>query len=361
MSKIKPRSMEEILADANVINYESLPSPAEIVTQVPLNDVVRKHVLESRKIIQDILDRKDKRRLVFAGPCSIHDVKAGLEYAAKLKKLADEVSDSIYLVMRTYLEKPRSIIGWKGLLYDPDLNDSNDIGKGVFVGRKFLRDVVSLGVPCATEFVRTDLPQYVADLISWAAIGARTVESQTHRELASGLSMPVGFKNNTSGDIRVAADACLAASYSHVFLGLTMDGKNCKVKTRGNHYGHIVLRGGNGLPNYHPEKVEEAVGYLKKAGLIPNVVVDCSHANCNKVYEKQEEVAYAVLEQIRGGNSNIVGIMMESHLLDGKQDFPKDATGIFNLKYGLSVTDPCVSFETTERIVRRYAKILRSI
>jgi 3-deoxy-7-phosphoheptulonate synthase len=355
MVRNKPRNMEEILSDANVEYYESLPSPADIITTIPVSEKARKIVIEGRETIRNILDGKDNRVLMILGPCSIHDVDAGLEYAKKLSVLANEVKDKVYVVMRSYLEKPRSTVGWKGLIYDPDLNDSLDLEKGIITGRKFLLAVNELGLPCANEFLRTELPQYTADLTSWAAIGARTVESQTHRELASGLSMPIGMKNNTSGEISSAVDACISASYPHTFLGLTMDGKNCKVITKGNKNTHVVLRGGKNSPNYFPEKIAETLTLLKKAGLPERVVVDCSHANCGKVAEKQEEVAYNILQQIKSGNSAIKGIMIESNLYLGNQPFPKSLDQIMNLKYGVSITDPCLDFESTERIVRKYA------
>jgi len=355
MTKIKPRSMEDILSDTNVEEYDSLSSPAEVISSIPVSENARRTVIEGRQTIKNILDGKDNRQIIIVGPCSIHDIEAGVEYAKKLKKLSDEVKDKVYIVMRTYLEKPRSTVGWKGLIYDPDLDNSLDIEKGIITGRKFLLAVNEIGLPCANEFVRTGLPQYTADLTSWAAIGARTVESQTHRELASGLSMPVGMKNNTSGEISSAVDACVAALHPHTFLGLTMDGRNCKVRTLGNKYGHVILRGGNGKPNYYPEKVAETLVLLKKAGLSERVIIDCSHANCAKIAEKQEEAAYNVLEQIRSGNFAIRGIMIESNLYGGNQPFPKTAEEIKNLKYGTSITDQCLPFDVTERIIRRYA------
>lgn len=347
--------MEDILSDTNIEEYNSLPSPEEVIASLPANERVRKTVLGARQTIKNILDGNDKRKLMIVGPCSIHDISGGLDYARKLAILAEDVKDSVYIVMRTYLEKPRSTVGWKGLLYDPDLNDSLNIEKGILVGRKFLLEVNKLGLPCANEFVRTGLPQYTADLTSWAAIGARTVESQTHRELASGLSMPVGLKNNTAGDISSAVDACVTSRSSHTFLGLTMGGRNCTVRTRGNRYSHIVLRGGNGKPNYYPEKIDETISLLTKVGLPLNLIIDCSHANSGKIAEKQEEIAYNVLEQMKN-NSAIKGIMLESNLYGGNQPFPKTSGEIKNLKYGVSITDSCLDFESTERIVRKWAE-----
>lgn len=357
--KIKSRNMEEILADTNVEVYESLPAPIDLIKAIPLTEIAREVVLAGRSQITNILDKKDDRKIIITGPCSIHDPRAGLEYAERLKKLSLEVNDVLLLVMRTYLEKPRSTIGWKGLIYDPDLDDSGNIPKGLLLGRQFLLDVSNKGVYCANEFVREDFPQYIADLISWAAIGARTVESQTHRELASGLSMPVGFKNNTAGDLKTAVDACVAARHKHHFPGITFEGKLCTVRTTGNQYGHVVLRGGNGQPNYHPEKVEKVLDLMVEKKLPTNIIVDCSHANCNKVYEKQEGVAYEVLKQIQNGAKDIIGIMLESNLIEGQQDFPNDNQQRSGLIYGKSVTDPCLSWETTEKIIRRYAETLR--
>lgn len=358
MLRNKPRTMEEILSDTNVEYYESLPSPEDIINMIPVSEKAKQIVIEGRETIRAILEGRDNRVLMILGPCSIHDIDAGLEYAKKLSILANEVKDKVYVVMRSYLEKPRSTVGWKGLIYDPDLNDSLDLEKGIIIGRKFLLAVNELGLPCANEFLRTELPQYTADLTSWAAIGARTVESQTHRELASGLSMPIGMKNNTSGEISSAVDACISASYPHTFLGLTMDGKNCKVRTKGNKNTHVVLRGGKNGPNYFSDKVAETLMLLKKAGLPERVVIDCSHANCGKIAEKQEEVAYNILQQIKSGNTTIKGIMIESNLYLGNQPFPKSLDQITNLKYGVSITDPCLDFESTERIVRRYTSEL---
>jgi 3-deoxy-7-phosphoheptulonate synthase len=352
--------LEEMISDTNIESIEELPSPNELISGIPSSARAKQTVIESRKAIKDILDKKDSRVLIIAGPCSIHDPVAGLEYAQKLKKISEEVSDVAYIVMRTYLEKPRTITGWKGLLYDPNLDETEDMLKGIKIGRKFLLDVSELGLPCANEFVNTYFPQYISDLVSWSAIGARNVEFQGSKELASGLSMPVGFKNSTSGDIEVAVNACKSATAKHAFPGLAMDGKPARVKTKGNKYVHVVLRGGNGQPNYHPEKVDETIGLMIKAGLKPNIIVDCSHANSNKQYEKQEQVAYAVLNQITSGKSEIVGIMLESNLYEGSQKFPKAAEEIRNLKYGVSITDSCIPPGVAERVIRKYAEEIRN-
>lgn len=384
MTKIRPRSIEEMLEslqppvkwkehgsltmedrlyDTNIEYYESLPSPAEILKILPVSEKARKTILEGRQTIRNILDGVDKRLLMIIGPCSIHDINAGLEYAHKLAVLASEVKDKIYIVMRTYLEKPRSTIGWKGILYDPDLDESFNMEKGVLTGRKFVLDVNEIEVnntrlPCVTEFTRSDFIQDTADAISLAAIGARTVESQGHKEITSGLSMPVGLKNNTAGEISSAVDACFNVVNPQTYPGSTMEAKRCKIRSRGNRDAFVFLRGGKSGPNYYPEKVAETLSLLKKAGLPERVVIDCSHANCGKIAERQEEVAYNILEQIRNGNSAIKGIALESNLYGGNQPFPKNAEEIKNLKYGVSITDPCQPFEATERIVRKYVSEL---
>ncbi|MEM4331066.1 MAG: 3-deoxy-7-phosphoheptulonate synthase, partial [Candidatus Pacearchaeota archaeon] len=316
-------------------------------------------ILNYRKTIKNILEKKDKRKLVICGPCSIHNLEEGIIYAKKLKEISEEVKESLFVIMRTYLEKPRTTVGWKGFLYDPYLDGTNKIIEGIEKGRKFLKEVNEIGLPCAYEFLRTDTPQYLADLISWGAIGARTTESQPHRELASGLSMPIGFKNNTSGDIFSAINSCVAAKYSHSFPGINKYGKLVSVKTLGNPYCHVVLRGGNGIPNYYPEKIKETALLMKKEGLIPNILVDCSHANSNKIYINQTKVAKEVLQQIIDGNNDIIGIMLESNINEGKQDFPKNKEEISNLKYGVSITDACISLEETKKILKEWDYYLR--
>ncbi len=362
MAKSKNKCMDEILEDTNVLSYEDFPSPKEIHSQYPLSEKAKANVLNSRIAIKNILDKKDSRKIVICGPCSIHNPKESIEYAKKLKSLSDEVGDVLYLVMRTYLEKPRTTIGWKGLLYDPFLDESNNLKEGIKTGREFLLKVNELGLPCANEFLRTDLPQYFSDLISWGTIGARTTESQIHRELASGLSMPIGFKNNTSGDIKAAIDGCLAARCSHKFLGINSEGKIINVRTKGNKYSCVVLRGGNGQPNYSQDKLNETKELMKKSDLQENIIVDCSHANSNKVYEKQIEVAENVLSQISANkNDKIIGIMLESNHNEGNQKFPKNSDEIKNLKYGVSITDSCISWEQTKKVISKYAKRLREI
>lgn len=353
----KEKKLEEVLEDLNIEKYEKILTPKELKEKYPVTLKIRKKILDYRKTLKNILNKKDKRKIIICGPCSIHNLKEGLEYAKKLRNLSRNFK-KIFVVMRTYLEKPRTTIGWKGFVYDPDLDEKYNINKGLEYGRKFLIEINKIGLPCAYEFLRTDLPQYLADLISWGAIGARTTESQLHRELASGLSMPVGFKNNTSGDISVAVNSCLSAKYPHSFPGINEDGKIVSVKTKGNTYCHVVLRGGNGVPNYYPEKIKETIELMKKSGISPNIIVDCSHANSNKKHENQIKVAKDVLKQIIEGNKNIIGIMLESNINEGKQEFPKSREEIEKLKYGVSITDACISFEETEKILKEWEEKL---
>ncbi len=282
------------------------------------------------------------------GPCSIHDIEAATDYAERLNGLRERVEDRFELVMRTYLEKPRTVVGWKGLVYEPYLDGQERIGDGLIIARQFLLSNAELGLPCATEFLDTFIPQYIGDLISWGAIGARTVESQIHRQMASGLSMPVGFKNNMSGDVKVAIDAMLAARHSHWFFGLDQYGRPSVVKTRGNTYTHIVLRGGNEGPNYDRESVARAQAMLREAGLPERLMIDCSHGNSGKDYRAQPVVFEDVIRQIYDGNLGIIGVMVESHINEGRQDVPED---IRELKYGVSITDSCIGWETTERLI----------
>lgn len=351
--------MEEKVFDNNILGYETLPSPRGLMEDIQLSASDREFIASSRRQIEDILNKKNKRKIIIVGPCSIHDTKTCMEYAEKIKKLSDEVSDELIIVMRTYFEKPRTVIGWTGLIYDPNLDESYKIADGLRIARRFLKDITELRIPCGTEFVGSVVPQYIADMISWAAIGARTTESQVHRQLASGLSMPVGFKNSTSGDISVAVDAAKAARYGHKFIGIDVYGNTCAVETKGNKYSHVVLRGGNGIPNCKPELVFQTLQFLDKAEIPRNVIIDCSHGNSDKKYEKQEEVAYSVLQQIIDGNNDIVGIMLESYIHEGKQPFPKTLQERRDLIKGVSITDGCISLETTERVIRKCYDMLK--
>ncbi len=336
--------------DLNVISQELLISPAALKAELPLTDKARTVVTQGRATVRNILDRKDHRIFVVIGPCSIHDVDAAKDYAQRLKKLADEVSDTIYVVMRVYFEKPRTTVGWKGLINDPYLNDSFKIQEGLHIGRKLLLDISEIGLPTATEALDPISPQYLHDLISWSAIGARTTESQTHREMASGLSSAVGFKNGTDGSLTVAINALQSVSKSHRFLGINTDGQVAIIHTRGNTYGHVVLRGGNGKPNYDSVSVALCEQELAKAKVTPNIMVDCSHANSNKNHDLQVLVMENVANQILEGNQSIIGLMVESNIGAGNQSIPAN---LCDLKYGVSVTDACIDWETTEKALRK--------
>jgi 3-deoxy-7-phosphoheptulonate synthase len=340
----------------NIEAFDAMPTPEEIHARVPLTEAAEKSVLAGRRAIEAILDRRDPRLFVVVGPCSIHDPVAGLDYARRLKALADEVADTLLLVMRVYFEKPRTSAGWKGFINDPRMDDSFRIEEGMQKAREFLRAVNELGLPAGTEALDPIAPQYLGDLIAWTAIGARTSESQTHREMSSGLSTPVGFKNSTDGSIDAAVNAILSASKPHSFLGINMQGRSAVVRTRGNRYGHLVLRGGGGRPNYDTVSVAIAEQTLTKAGIAQNVVIDCSHANSYKNPELQPLVMHDVVNQIRLGNRSIVGLMIESNIEAGNQPIPADLS---RLKYGCSVTDACVDWPTTEKMIREAHDILR--
>jgi 3-deoxy-7-phosphoheptulonate synthase len=346
------------IENVNVTDFDAMPSPEEIHARVPLSDKATQTVMQGREALRNILDRKDPRLFVVVGPCSIHDPAAGLDYARRLKKLSDELSDTLLLVMRVYFEKPRTTTGWKGFINDPDMDDSFNINKGMELARKFLRDVAEIGLPAGTEALDPISPQYLGDLIAWTAIGARTTESQTHREIASGLSTPVGFKNATNGNVGIAVNAILSASRPHSFLGINGEGHTSIVRTRGNPYGHIVLRGGDGRPNYDTVSVRIAEEALRKAKLPANIVVDCSHANSYKNPELQPLVMSDVINQIRFGNTSLAGVMIESNLVAGNQPIPQN---LALLRYGCSVTDACVGWETTETMLREAAAHLRDV
>ncbi|MBN8442954.1 MAG: 3-deoxy-7-phosphoheptulonate synthase [Dechloromonas sp.] len=342
----------------NIASFDHMPSPDEIKARVPLSERAAASVLAGRKALCDILDRKDDRLFVVVGPCSIHDPVAGLDYARRLKKLADEVSDTMLLVMRVYFEKPRTATGWKGFINDPFMDDSFRIDVGMERARRFLLDVCEVGLPTGTEALDPIAPQYYGDLITWTAIGARTSESQTHREMASGLSTPVGFKNATDGDLEVAINAIISSSNPHSFLGINSNGESSITRTRGNRYGHVVLRGGGGRPNYDTVSISLAEKALAKAKLPLNIVVDCSHANSWKNPDFQPLVMKDVVHQIREGNQSIVGLMIESNLVAGNQPIPADLS---QLQYGCSVTDACVGWEATEEMIRNSAAVLREV
>ena len=342
----------------NIAAFDRMPSPEEITRAVPLSDTAAKVVLDGRRALEAILDRRDPRVFIVVGPCSIHDPIAGLDYARRLKVLADEVSDTLVLVMRVYFEKPRTSTGWKGYINDPYMDDSFRIDEGMEKARHFLLQVNEAGLPAATEALDPIAPQYYGDLIAWTAIGARTSESQTHREMASGLSTPVGFKNGTDGSLDAAVNGILSASHPHSFLGINGAGHTSIVRTRGNAYGHVVLRGGEGRPNYDTVSVQMAEQALKKANLPANIVVDCSHANSYKKTELQPLVMADVINQVRFGNTSLVGVMIESNLIAGNQPIPDDLS---QLKYGCSVTDACIDWETTEAMLRTADRQLREV
>lgn len=340
----------------NVAAVDLMPPPEEIKARVPITDAALATVLSSRETLKAILDRRDPRVFIVVGPCSIHDPVAGLDYARRLKALADEVADTLVLVMRVYFEKPRTSTGWKGFINDPYLNDTFRIEEGMALGRRFLLDVAELGLPAGTEALDPIAPQYLGDLVSWTAIGARTSESQTHRELASGLSTPVGFKNGTDGDLSVAVNAILSAAHPHSFLGINGAGRTAVIRTMGNAYGHTVLRGGGGRPNYDTVSVAIAEAALAKAGLAQNLVIDCSHANSYKKPELQALVLNDGAHQIREGNRSLVGFMIESNLALGNQSIPADLT---QLKYGCSITDACIDWPATENMIRQTRLLLK--
>ena len=334
----------------NVDSQGVLVTPEQLWEALPMSEPVSKTVAASRQVIWDILDRKDPRLFVVVGPCSIHDPAAAMDYARKLKTLADELDDTLYIVMRVYFEKPRTTVGWKGLINDPHLDDSFKIEEGLHIGRKLLLDILELGLPTSTEALDPISPQYLQDLISWSAIGARTTESQTHREMASGLSSAVGFKNGTDGGLTVATNALNSVSNPHRFLGINRHGQVSVFTTKGNSHGHIVLRGGSGGPNYDSVHIRLCEEALEKAGLARNIMVDCSHANSNKQPELQPLVVENVGNQVLEGNNSIVGLMIESNINAGNQSIPDN---LDDLEYGVSVTDGCIDWETTEASLRK--------
>ncbi|EEF63143.1 3-deoxy-7-phosphoheptulonate synthase [Pedosphaera parvula] len=335
--------------DLHVKEIVRLSPPRALKAQLPATEVANSTVLRGRKNIEAILQQKDSRLLVVVGPCSIHDVDGALEYARKLNVLRQELAEHLEIVMRVYFEKPRTTVGWKGLINDPRLDNTYDIETGLKKARQLLLEITSMGLPAATEFLDPIVPQYIADLISWAAIGARTTESQTHREMASGLSMPVGFKNGTDGSLQIAIDAMGAAMRPHSFLGIDQDGFTGIVRTNGNPAGHVVLRGGRLRTNYDAESIRDAEASLVKAGLPPVMMVDCSHANSGKQHARQEDVWRSVIEQRATGTRSVVALMVESYLQEGSQSIPRN---LDELKYGVSVTDACLGWDATERMIR---------
>ncbi|MWQ03277.1 3-deoxy-7-phosphoheptulonate synthase [Glaesserella parasuis] len=346
---------QDSLHNVNICNEKVLLTPKGLKQEFPLPEHLRKQIEESRKVISDIIHKRDKRQLIVIGPCSIHDPVSALEYAKKLKVLADKVSDKLYIVMRVYFEKPRTTVGWKGLINDPHLNGTFDVEKGLRIARKLLLDLAELGLPLATEALDPISPQYLADLFSWSAIGARTTESQTHREMASGLSMAVGFKNGTDGNLGVAINAMQASAMGHSFIGINQQGQVTVLQTKGNPDGHVILRGGKS-PNFEAQYVQECEQALRKAGLPEAIMIDCSHGNSNKDYRRQPLVAENVLQQLTAGNQSIIGLMIESHLFAGNQSSEQPFE---QMQYGVSITDACIDWQTTETLLTDFAETLR--
>lgn len=346
---------KDSIHNVNIVDEKVLITPDELKAKLPLENPLRANIKRYRKEIADIVHHRDHRLLVVCGPCSIHDIPAAVEYAQKLQALAEELKDQLYIVMRVYFEKPRTTVGWKGLINDPNLDGTFDVEKGLHLARKLLLDLGNLGLPLATEALDPITPQYLADLFSWSAIGARTTESQTHRELASGLSMAVGFKNGTDGSLATAINALKAASQEHSFIGINQQGQVNLLHTGGNRDGHIILRGGK-APNYQAEFVKQSEQALADAGLEQSIMIDCSHGNSNKDYRRQPIVAEDVLQQIIDGNQSITGIMLESNLNAGNQsaEQPKE-----QMKYGVSITDACIDWQTTEALLRKMHNALK--
>ncbi|HKY39194.1 MAG TPA: 3-deoxy-7-phosphoheptulonate synthase [Polyangiaceae bacterium] len=342
--------------DLRIVDTTALQSPDDVIAELPLSDRAADVVFRARQEVQAVIEGRDPRKLVIVGPCSIHDPKAALDYAQKLLALRESMADALLIVMRVYFEKPRTTVGWKGLINDPHLDGSYDIPTGIRTARGLLREIAELGLPAATEMLDPIIPQYIADLVSWTAIGARTTESQTHREMASGLSMPVGFKNGTDGSLSVAINAMIAASRPHSFLGVDGAGRVGVVRTAGNPHCHIVLRGGTAGPNYGQTEVARAVAALEKAGVSSRVMIDASHDNSGKDPLKQPTVLAEIGAQIRSGNEQILGVMLESHLRAGRQEL-LDKT---NLSYGQSITDGCIAFDMTCAVLQAFAADVRA-
>jgi len=351
-------NIQDRLQNVNVASSELLATPEEVKKRLPLTARAAETVFRSREILRSILERRDPRLFVVVGPCSIHDVAAAREYADRLKGLANQVASTMLLIMRVYFEKPRTTIGWKGLINDPDLDDSFHIEKGIMLARELLLYVAESGLPAGTEALDPIMPQYLSELITWTAIGARTTESQTHREMASGLSTPVGFKNGTDGALATSINALQSVRHPHHFLGITQQGQSAVFRTRGNPYAHIVLRGGGGRVNYDAVSIALAERQLLAAGLPATIVVDCSHGNSNKDPSVQPLVAENCVTQILDGNRSIVGLMLESHLKAGNQPIPKD---LGTLEYGVSITDPCIDWQSTEALLLKLHQSLQTV
>ncbi|MGB5278131.1 MAG: 3-deoxy-7-phosphoheptulonate synthase [Gammaproteobacteria bacterium] len=341
--------------DVRITGLHEVQSPEALHNQFPMTETASETVYRTRKAIHKILHGENDRLIVIVGPCSVHDPAAAREYASRLKPLIASLSNELCIVMRVYFEKPRTTVGWKGLINDPDMDESFHINKGLSLARHLLLDLAEEGIPAGTEYLDLISPQYIADLISWGAIGARTTESQGHRELASGLSCPIGFKNSTDGGLKIAIDAVNAASHPHVFMSLTKKGHSAIFSTTGNEDCHIILRGGNNQPNYDSGSIKQAAEQLQQNGLRPEVMVDCSHANSNKDYRRQADVCRDVARQLRAGETRIIGVMMESNLVEGRQD----VITAQKLTYGQSITDACIAWETTDVLIHELADAVK--
>jgi len=342
--------------DLRITGTKEILTPEELMRDLPLSEQASNTVTDARQHVYDVLDGKDDRLVIIMGPCSIHDTVAAIDYADRLKRLIDELEDDLIIIMRVYFEKPRTTVGWKGLINDPDLDGSFHINKGVRKARELLLNLSEMGIPAGHEYLDLISPQYISDLVSWGAIGARTTESQGHRELASGLSCPVGFKNGTDGGVQVAIDAMGAAQGQHNFISITLQGHSAIFSTAGNEYTHVILRGGSDRPNYDRVSVDKVTQKLEAAGLNPRLMVDCSHANSQKQFEKQIEVCRDLIHQIKTGQDNIFGMMIESHLVEGRQDYRGGA----ELVYGQSITDACIGWEDSEMLLRELAGAVRA-
>ena len=349
--------MDSQIHNTNITSEAVITSPNDLSKKLPITQKGKRNIIAGREVVSDILSRKDSRLIVIVGPCSIHNLEAAKEYAHKLKNLSEELKESLYIVMRVYFEKPRTTIGWKGLISDPDMDNSLDVDKGLYQSRQFLTWLADLGMPAATEALNPITPQYLADLISWCAIGARTTESQTHREMSSGLSMTVGFKNGTDGKLITAVNAIKACSSPQSFLGINDEGQISIFKAKGNKSSHIILRGGI-KPNYHSEDIERCEKLLQQNDLPERIMVDCSHDNSNQDYRLQGNVVEEISAQIVAGNKSIFGIMLESNLFSGNQKILDNQN---EMKYGVSVTDGCIDWEETQSVLRRLAEKISNI
>ncbi|URQ60115.1 3-deoxy-7-phosphoheptulonate synthase [Pantoea alhagi] len=348
---------KDALNNVHITEEQILITPEQLKQKFPLNAELEAQVAVARQTISDIIAGRDHRLLVVCGPCSVHDPEAALAYARQLKDLSEQLKDQLYIVMRVYFEKPRTTVGWKGLINDPYMDNSFDVEAGLHIARQLLVNLVEMGLPLATEALDPNSPQYLGDLFSWSAIGARTTESQTHREMASGLSMPVGFKNGTDGSLGTAINAMRAAAMPHRFVGINQAGQVCLLQTQGNPDGHVILRGGK-TPNYSPADVEQCENEMLKAGLRPALMIDCSHGNSNKDYRRQPGVAESAVAQIRDGNRSIIGLMLESHIHEGSQSSEQPRS---EMRYGVSVTDACISWETTAQLLQRIHRDLSDV